>query len=76
MMNKQKTSTGANSSFTIENLAKSVYSRCGNYLPYESGHSCKNYAGEVDKDAREVALRNPFMNTLCARCRNYAGKNN
>lgn len=70
-MSQQKTSTRASSSFTIENLAKSVYSRCGNYVPYESGFSCKNYAGGVDKDGREVALRSPIMNTLCPRCRNY-----
>ncbi len=73
-MNSRKTDTRNGAEFTIENLAKSVYSRCGNHVPYEFGVSCKNYAGGVDKDGREVALRSPIMNTLCARCRNYADK--
>lgn len=62
------------SDFTIEGLVKSVFLSCGNYVPYESGHSCKNYAGEADRDTKEVALRSPIMNTICARCSKYAGK--
>ncbi len=73
-MSQQKASIKNSSDFTIEGLVKSVFLSCKNYSPYECGHSCKNYAGTVDRDAREVALRSPVMNIICARCSKYAGE--
>ena len=73
-MSQQKASIKTSSDFTIEGLVKSVFLSCKNYDPYEFGHSCKNYAGGADRDAKEAALRSPIMNIICARCSRYAGK--